>query len=418
MRISQGWHFKTRLLLVVLVAFATVISITSQAATLSVRDVSVTGKNQVTVQFDGPIPKGSLNLDFVRDNVQFSFLNTTIYPAKMMHAENSVFNKIFAYQYSPNLVRIRFTVNNGQAEQFRGKMRWSNNGKTLSIVFPDSVAVAEKNTENKAAVETKMNLDEQKEKTLLSKVIASEEAADKTTEKAPEEAPVQKVEKKKSSVTSQPLTLQKSTQLGGAKPTPSLARSFFAMFIIVGGLGAVLFYVKRKKNSLQAKVIGKTWWSNLLPSSMRKPKSFIEVVGTHALGPKQSIVVVKIRGQQFVLGVTQDNVQLITQLDSDEAEVDLLGDPAVSESIGMMFGARPTPAQVTRTTPASFNAILNSSTGAGAIVGRNTYQAQATQELPVRTAAQPVVVVRAEPSVRDQIRRRLENRPFEGTRNT
>jgi flagellar biogenesis protein FliO len=186
-------------------------------------------------------------------------------------------------------------------------------------------------------------------------------------------------------------------------------RSLLALALVLGGLGLLLIYVKRR-NSIggQArKVNGSSWFSNLLPQN-RKQKPIMEVVATHVLGPKQSIVVMKIRGQQFVLAVTAENIQLITQLDAEESELDLLDDPKVAASIGKMFGVNKEPAiepvvaAPAVATDASFNSLLKNSTGAGAIIARNAYAAGGAAT-PVPTKTNIAI------SARDQIRKRLES---------
>jgi hypothetical protein len=167
-------------------------------------------------------------------------------------------------------------------------------------------------------------------------------------------------------------------------------RSLFAMFLVVGGLGMVLVYVKSRKKGVQGKRNGDSWFSQVL-SGAKKNTSYIEVLASHALGPKQSITVVRIRDQKFVLGVTQDSVQLITQLDSDENDLDVLDDPKVADSIGKLFGSKPKNMPVAPSSAllnpepaikipepaidlgASFNSLLKSSTGAGAVIARSAY---------------------------------------------
>jgi len=186
-----------------------------------------------------------------------------------------------------------------------------------------------------------------------------------------------------------------------------------AMFLIVGGLGLVLLYFKKKGSSRQAKRVGDSWLSGILSGGKRQ-KPYIEVLANHALGPKQSITVVRIKDQQFVLGVTQDSVQLITQIDSEDADLDLLDDPKVADSIGRMFGA-PVKAEAPKVREAanqpqirsvpnqSFDALLKGSSGAGAIIARNAYQGNGpVQPLKAQGAPNP------ESGVRDQIKKRLQ----------
>jgi flagellar biogenesis protein FliO len=369
----------------------------ASAGSVTVREINLKG-NGSEVILDTEVAKKSIEVDYVRDIIQFSISNATIYPAKMLHADKSSFSKLFAYQYSPNLVRIRFTVDNA-AEQFKNKIKWSLDGKKLNIQFPEGVKTAKADDE----------------KSLLDKITG-------VVDSKPEAKAVLKVEEKKEEKKEEPkeeafksrsgnLTgkAQKQAALGGAKAGPSPMRSLLALALVLGGLGLLLIYVKRR-NSIggQArKVNGSSWFSNLLPQN-RKQKPIMEVVATHVLGPKQSIVVMKIRGQQFVLAVTAENIQLITQLDAEESELDLLDDPKVAASIGKMFGVNKEPAiepvvaAPAVATDASFNSLLKNSTGAGAIIARNAYAAGGTAT-PVPTKTNIAI------SARDQIRKRLES---------
>lgn len=355
-----------------------------RASSVTIRDVELKGNN-TEITLDTQVDKNSVQVDFVRDIVQFSISNATIYPAKMLHADQAAFSKVFAYQYSPSLVRVRFSVENN-AEKYKNKVKWSVDGKKVLIQFSAPVPVAQ----------------EDNEKSLLEKITA---AAEKTNDKIEEKT--SEVKKTEVAAASQPLTLagnKKQVKLAGAKSGPSAFRSFLAMFLVVGGLGLILLYVKKKNaGGVQAKKAGGNWLSNLLPKN-GKQKQLMEVVATHVLGPKQSIVVMKIRGQQFVLAVTADNIQLITQLDADEAELDLLDDPKVAASIGKMFGVTAkanTPAPAAPAAEVSFGSLLKNSDGAGAIIARNAYASNAQPQ-----PAKPGIV---SGGARDQIRKRLES---------
>jgi flagellar biogenesis protein FliO len=387
---SQGWQ---RYCAVGLVwGMFAIFAQSAFSSSLTVRDIVPEGNGKARIILDGVAPKGSINLEYVRDIVQFSIQNSTIYPAKIVHAEGAgaqAFNKIFAYQYAPNLVRVRFSVD-GKADQYQGKVRVETKGKVLEISFPSPVAQAQKNDEH--------------EKSLIAKVLGQSSApkveeSPKTEEKPKAEEKLKAEERTKVRIGNQ----AKPVELGGRTRGPSVFRSLFAMFLIVGGLGLVLLYLKKKGRGTQAKRVGDSWISGFLPGG-KKQKAFIEVMANHALGPKQSITVVRIRGQQFVLGVTQDSVQLITQLDSDEADLDLLDDPKVADSIGRMFGS---PVKSEKTSNSAFDSILKGSAGAGAIVARNAYQNQAASN-----ASGPSIPMTSSfssgPGVRDQIKKRLQ----------
>ena len=400
---SQGWHRKFLFLMVVsALTYSSVF-----ASSLTIREITLKGNNEVEIQFDSPVSKKMLELDYVRDIAQLSITNSTIYPAKILHAEKQSFNKVFAYQYAPNLVRVRFSVE-GIAGQFQGRVETQISGNRLTIRFPQVTAAS-------AGA-----ISEDAENALLAKIEKSEksEKADSVPEKSNNsDRSSEKAEKS--------LTGKKTTSmLGGVKAGPSVLRSMLAMLLIVGGLGAVLVWIKRKKNAAQATKVGGKWYSNFLPQGMRKQKSFIEIIAQHALGPKQSITVVKIRGQQFVLGVTQDSVQLITQIDADETEVDLLEDPAVAASLGKMFGSAPQKAEKS-TLGSTFANLLKSTVNTGkAAVNAPAKPPASTStanirplENSIQIPATPAVAitrgiahapVNPNSGIRDQIRKRLE----------
>ena len=386
------------------------------SAAVTVREITL--KNGGTeILLDTTIDKKTVDIDYVRDIVQFSINNATIYPAKMMHAEKASFSKVFAYQYSPNLVRIRFSVDNN-AEQFKNKINWSVDGKRISIQFPELKSVPKQSDEQSLLAKITASIDGKEDSKKPETVKAEKtEKAEKIEKNELSEKKEAAAEKTSGSLTGNG---KKSVKLGGAKPGPSMFRSFLAMFLVVGGLGMILIYVKRR-NSMggQAKKVNGNSWLSGIFNQKAAQKPLMEVVATHVLGPKQSIVVMKIKGQQFVLAVTAENVQLITQLDADEQELDLLDDPKVAASIGKMFGVNKTAgnqnAQAEKSEPtvnmgSSFNSLLKNSTGAGAIIARNAYASQAPVEQDYASVPAPVAAqVASRGGAIDQIRKRLGN---------
>ncbi|MBS1958661.1 MAG: flagellar biosynthetic protein FliO [Bdellovibrionales bacterium] len=417
---SQGWH--KQFVFAFLVGLLTYQSVF--AGTQTIREITLAGDNGIEIQFDSPISKKMLDYDYVRDIAQLTIRNATIYPARILHPEKKTFNKVFAYQYAPSLVRVRFNVE-GQASQFQGKIISKIDGNRLTVKFPLATVAAPVVAEEKSAKKD----DDSNDRALLDKVLASSDDKD---EKPVKEEKKSKTEK---SLTGNKKSNSPAASLGGAKPGQSVFRSIMAMALIVGGLGLVLVWVKRKKTA-QATRVGNGWLSSLIPQGMRKQKSLIEVVGQQALGPKQSITVVRIRGQQFVLGVSQDSVHLISQIDSNEDEVGLLDDPAVAAGLGKMFGSTPTKDAPTSNASAgekgkqsiaqSFANLLkfndgespgqtttrvtqNQGASATAAIARNRYNIQVQAgTFPTQPVVAPATPAVSTPSVRDQIRKRLE----------
>jgi hypothetical protein len=419
---SLGWHQKVAVLILSLAALFTSASVF--AGSYTVRDIILQSGGIAQIQLDGAPPKGALEFDYVRDIVQFSIQNSTIYPAKIIHADASdsqAFSKVFAYQYAPNLVRVRFSVS-GNADVYKGKVKMELKGKTITITFPSAIASkSDSNEHEKSLLAKVLGRTDVKVEKIEARAPSEEKLTSNSEVKAEAKAKVEakeevrfepEVENKTEVKAKSRLTGTRSTgniQLGSARQGPSAFRSILAMFLVVGGLGLVLIYVKRKKTGIQAKRVGDSWLSNMLAGA-KKQKTYIEVLANHALGPKQSITVVRIKDQQFVLGVTQDNVQLITQLDADEADLDVLDDPKVADSIGKMFGAKPQviPAEPKIDLGASFNTLLKSSNGAGAIVARSAYQSQqVASSAPVNVSGTTAGITQGS-GARNQLRQRLQ----------
>jgi flagellar biogenesis protein FliO len=133
-----------------------------------------------------------------------------------------------------------------------------------------------------------------------------------------------------------------------------------------------------------------------------KTGKMIEVVSTHYLGPKKSIAVVKVAGRMLVLGVSQDNISLITQLGAtaalDEAAVDDLD----LEALGVQGVA---PRQETRM--AEREAPGTGARAAfGALLADEASRPSATAA--ARMPAMPVLAPPEPEGVRARIRTRLE----------
>lgn len=109
----------------------------------------------------------------------------------------------------------------------------------------------------------------------------------------------------------------------------------------------------------------------------------IEVLSTHYLGPKKSIAVVRVAGRVLVLGVSNESINLITQLSGEDA----------AESIDLgEFGLPKGPSAPSRGVGAGGAA------GTGATAAGNAIFADLLQTERAKSG----------PNVRAQIRNRLE----------
>ena len=103
-----------------------------------------------------------------------------------------------------------------------------------------------------------------------------------------------------------PLGINKNRGLDLNKPLDPVAISVrtFAMFALVLGLMFLIFYVF-KKYVLKNTIFGGN-------------EKFVRVLGSGFLGPKKSIVMVEVAGEVLVLGISNDNISLLMQIQDQE----------------------------------------------------------------------------------------------------
>jgi flagellar biogenesis protein FliO len=300
-------------------------------AAVNLKKVNVVDGNQIELLFDGKVEPGQVKTEFVRDNIQLSLTNTSVYPAKVSMISGSELTKVFAYQYAPALVRARFTVK-GDAQSYANRLQVKIAGKTVTIRIAagksDSVttsaagalrtiAAPEKSVEQAGANLAK----EAEQKELLERIAASER--DKNAEKAAAKV-ADKVEAKTDTAeakTEHHLT-GRHEPLAGGKPLPSPFRSIGVMLFVLGLFGLFVMTLKKMKggtaSAKSAKAAGGLGGFLNKLSGAGAGKAMIEVVATHHLAPKRSIVVVRVQDRMLVLGMTNDAVNLITEFKANE----------------------------------------------------------------------------------------------------
>jgi flagellar biogenesis protein FliO len=303
-------------------------------AITTLKQVQVTSGSQVDLLFDGRVGKNQVRTEFFNDIVQVVLTDAAVYPAKISSVRGGQLLKIFAYQYAPKLVRCRFTVK-GKAEDLKDKLQVTTNGKLLTVRFLDgtqasapaaaTTAKAEKadrpekasapaaaraegasaSAQSAADSANSANSANSEEKALLDKVTSSSAQA-----VAAPAAAVRDGDK--------PLKLSerdRAAPIAGGKPMPGIARTMGKLLAVV----ALFFILAMGAKKLLARGLGGSADVVGKLGNFARKKKMIEMVSSYHLGPKKSINVVRIGGRTLVLGVTQDSINLITQLAGDTA---------------------------------------------------------------------------------------------------
>jgi flagellar biogenesis protein FliO len=319
-------------------------------AVTSLKQVQISNGSQIDLLFDGKVQKGQIRTEFINDIIQLSISDVSVYPAKISSVNGGSLTKIFAYQYAPKLVRCRLTVK-GKAESYKDKFDVRANGKILTIRVDDQggITVAAQTAAKAAASNAPAELEE---RALLNRVLAADgkpsaPARDSITLGAAAPVAAQAPAQVQASATSSaaspsgssenlPLHANSKAKLTGGKPLPSPLGAFGKMAAVLALFGACAFGFKRfAQNKSEARIggaatealAGAGGSSGILGAVGRFAKKnlsrngrMIEVLSTHYLGPKKSIAVVRVAGRILVLGVSNDAINLITQLPDGEAD--------------------------------------------------------------------------------------------------
>jgi hypothetical protein len=330
-------------------------------AAVNLQRVQVTEGSRVDLIFDGKVDPALIQREFFNDTVQLSMDGVNVYPAKISTVSGPELVKIFAYQYSPGLVRCRFTIK-GKAEDFRERVKISADGKVVSVRFggdasksrtagskaaqplvrdegrtaEDSITLSNRRPD-RAAKKTEAGRESTAvavtadEKTLLQRVLGSgdeedarelvkadaEEDSKKNAAGAQTKGSAKEQRAEKGNDSERVKAAVSSQRLTAAPELPSPFRSLGILAAICGALGLFVLARKGLKGGTALKRIeGHKALGGLLGNlGLTRGDRLIEVLSNHSLGPRKSIAVVRVGGRRLVLGVTNENINLITAMD-------------------------------------------------------------------------------------------------------
>jgi flagellar biogenesis protein FliO len=366
----------------------------SAFASVNLKAVQVSGGSQVDFLFDGKISRSQIKTEFFGDTIQLSLSDAAVYPAKISSVSGGELTKIFAYQYAPKLVRCRLSMK-GKAEEFRSRLVLEQKGKILSVRFGSGES--DQIASHAAQAVRAQPVPGPGEHALLENILNQPKAADP----APAAPQPEKIEPAKAepikpapvAMKAQPVQGPPTEALATGKPLISPIKMMAKLFGVLALFGLFALAMKKflekganlKKGGALSRLIQRGM------SRYGKTARMIEVVSTHHLGPKKSIAVVRIGGRNLVLGISQENINLITQLDAamdedlgEEGQAD-----GILESLGVR-GAAPAAGPNAASGATRFDSILSG---------------EASRPRAPSTAADPVL---EPPSVRARIRSRLE----------
>ncbi len=413
----------------------------AHATTATLKRVQITDGSRVDLLFDAKVSARQIRTEFFNDIIQVSLTDVSVYPAKINSLSGSELTKVFAYQYAPKLTRCRLSVK-GNAETFKDRFEVKAEGKIISLRMLPQAAAAPSSSSEASPTRARLSTEEAKRSVASSsdlKEKAEEQALlQRVISGAPASVPAQAAS---APTKSEPVAASKAVEpaasastaskavssgpLAGGKPLPSPWRSIGMLMVVVCAFLAFAWITKKVKggtglNPVAAisSVAGKSNPLGKILSQFGGSKSkMIEVVANHYLGPKKSISVVRIGTRMLVLGVTNESINLITQLDAGNTEAQQAQAQAQAmanfdlESFAMESAGWAAPeAPVAQPAPSTAPRAARPSQVAAQIYGTGATSAGAARPATAAPSAFSQILgsESTKPSVRSQIRSRLE----------
>lgn len=256
-----------------------------------------TGDVKIDLHFSEKISKEQLQPVFDRNFLQFALKNVNAYPAINKKIGKFGIEKLFAYQYDPSTARTRIIFDRA-ASELTDKVKWQINGSKLEVVYHPvserySKKVQDKIKQSEAAIDRDLNKNglSSDEKELLQKVISTTSSVARS-----------------GSIEDEPVFSKPETEKTEQKArTPTASGSFVKMvssLSIVLGIMLVLAWLARRY------ILGQTGKST-------HDSKLIQVISNQAVGPKQSVSLVKVTDRYMLLGIAEGNVSLIADYGKD-----------------------------------------------------------------------------------------------------
>lgn len=292
------------------------------------------GEYAIDFAFSSPVTKEDVSVEFQRNFIQVSLKGVSAYPARTEKLTHPLLEKVFTYQYQPDLARARVLLK-VQASSIEGTSSWSITPQGLRVVIKGEGIAATSNgadesapivsakaakpakAAQKAIKETKESKDSVKTKASSTAAAVSEDPEDAQVvqqilaeSKKPASAVAAAKEKKAEaslahlpSTEEQPIFAAQTNAAiskdSSAKTSP-VARMLASLLLVVGIIGAGAIAYRRF-------VLGRG-----MP--FQRQNRMIETIANQALGPKRAIAIIRVLDQYMVVGMAGDNMNLLANL--------------------------------------------------------------------------------------------------------
>lgn len=276
--------------------------------------------------FDQVVSAENAKIEFINETIQVDLKNASIPQGKFSQKiQDKKATSLFVYQAEPEILRARIIFKKDvQASQYQNHVSIEANGSKLVVKVADpataKAAAAETKSDLKlappldlnAALEPKMTVSDtpapiSAASILETELLSASSNASAETDSAAALPQSQSSEKENLKESEIPL------KLDAGKKESSQESPWFRMFMSLGVVSVV---------GLVAIVLAKRYAKVKTPGAS---KIKIQVVSQQSLGPKKNLMVVRVAGEDILIGVTDHNISMIKSLslidDEFEAQV-------------------------------------------------------------------------------------------------
>ena len=292
----------------------------------------------VTLNFDGPISEKDVKIEFINQTVQLEIPNVAVPNGKLLkRLQSEKVKSVFSYQLNKDVMRTRVIYEKPiQANMFEGFVYVKSEGNNLRIRIEDpqskmSAAVTKKvrpmivppldlNSELEPKDQSPLDQDTSAaavlEKEFLAKIEKFEGSPSAAVKKPKKTKPVQvqkvvepsgpEVATKSADYDESKIPVNFDQKKQATNTESPWVRMIISLFVIIAiGLGAVIF--TKKFSSSSSKIGG-----NIK----------IQTVSQQSLGPKKSLAVIRVAGEDILIGITDYNISMIKSLSFLDDEIE------------------------------------------------------------------------------------------------
>lgn len=361
------------------------------------------GSYAVDFLLSKPIAKTDVAVEFQRNFIQLTLRGVGAYPARTTKLNHAAMEKVFTYQYQPDITRARMLLK-GQASTIQPLSSWEVEAQRIRILVKGgdtaAAAVAADAVKTRASSVTAASVADaalEAEEAKLRQDIASGKGAlgaGTTVNAAPTAATTAAPAPTNAAKPEKPVDKESLPVFTGAGGTPATAKQasgsgsrVFTSLLLVIGLIAAGFLGFRKFAKGQGLNLNLGGLGNL--GFQRQQSRMIEVVTTQSIGPKRSVAIIKVLDQYMVVGMAGDSMTLLNNLGTNVNLDKYMDETSVGGGTGPSFSS-------------TFQGVLSGVGGQGGVSAKDPL-ANINPEASGTTAK-----TAGDVSIRSAIKKRLE----------